>query len=620
MKDFKEKLKNLPLCPGVYLMKDYSGKIIYVGKSKALKNRVSQYFQSSKAHSQKTISMVGNIDDFDYIITDTESEALALECNLIKKYRPKYNILLKDDKQYPYIKITSYEDYPRIMITRRVLKDGSTYFGPYMSSYSIKNTLEAIKKIFMVRSCNLKLPLDIGKKRPCLYYHLKQCCAPCTGKVSKEEYNEIFSKISDVLKGNYKDVSDILTSEMNLASENLEFERAALLRDRINALKVLSSEQKISSVKDGNCDIIGIYTDLLESCIVVFYMRHGKIVGSEHFTFKNELNTPNQLLEEFVKQFYFTLDNIPSEVILSLEIDDAEGITEWLSEKTKHKVRFIVPKKGEKFNLLKMVEKNAEEVLKNENFIRNRDISKQNQTLSELKKFLKLDNIPYKIECYDISNISGTNNIGAQVVYINAVPKKKLYRLYNIKEIHGSNDYECMKQTLFRRISRAYEEEDKIKKSELKEENAKFYPLPDLILLDGGAGHVSVICELLDGLGEEIPVFGLVKDSKHKTRGIVGKDGELVINEKAELFKFLSGIQEEVHRYAIGHFRKKHEKNLVKSGLEEISGVGPSKRQKLLKYFISVKKIKTAPIEELEKVVDKKTALNIFNFYHNKQG
>lgn len=619
MPDFKEKLKNLPLCPGVYLMKNTDGEIIYVGKSKALKNRVSQYFQTSRNHSQKTVSMVSNIADFDYIITDTESEALALECNLIKKYKPKYNILLKDDKQYPYIKITSGEDFPRIFTTRRVIKDGSAYFGPYMSSYSIKNAVETIRKIFMVRSCNLNLPEDCGKKRPCLYYHIKQCCAPCTGKVSKEDYNEIFNNISDVLKGNYKKIDSMLTQKMKDASENMEFEKAAVLRDKIFALKELSTEQKISSSKDGNYDIIGIYTDLLESCIEVFYLRHGKVVGSEHFILKNDLNTPEQLIEEFVKQFYFTLDSIPGEIVLPFELDGGESISEWLSEKSGHKVKFIVPKRGDKLNLLKMVEKNAEEALKHENFIKNKDILKQNKTLSELKNLLDLPEIPFKIECYDISNISGTNNIGAGVVYLNAVPKKSLYRLYNIRDIEGANDYECMKQTIFRRISRAYDEEDLIKSGALKKENAKFFPLPDLIFLDGGKGHVSVVKEMLDGLGEEIPLFGLVKDSKHKTSGIVSETKEISLDKNSELFKFLSGIQEEVHRFAISHFRKKHEKTTIKSELENIHGIGPKKRADLLKHFVSINKIKKASIDELCVVLDRKTAEKVYDYFKNKE-
>ena len=588
MKDFKDKLKKIPLCPGVYIMKDKEDKIIYVGKSKALKNRVSQYFQSSKNHSPKTVSMVNNIADFDYILTDTESEALALECNLIKKYRPKYNILLKDDKQYPYIKITTNEDFPRIFITRKIEEDGSSYFGPYMSSYSIKTALDTIKKVFMVRSCNLNLPADIGKKRPCLYHHIKQCCAPCAGKVSKEEYREILNEVSNVLKGDYRNIDRDLNNKMKEAAENLEFEKAAILRDKISALKTLSVEQKISSTKYGNYDVLGLYTDLLESCIEIFYVRDGKVVMSEHFTLKNNLDSPNQLLEGFVKQFYFTQSIIPKEIIIPFELEDGEDISSWLSEKAGHKVKFIVPKKGDRFNLMKMVTKNAEESLKQENFIKNRDLSKQNHILDELVKLLDLPKIPHKIECYDISNISGNNNIGAQIVYNNAVPNKKLYRLYNIKDINSANDYECMKQTIFRRISNAYKEEDKINAGTLDKSNAKFYPLPDLIFLDGGVGHVSVVKEMFSGLGEDIPVFGLVKNDKHKTRGIVDENFEYKIDEKSDLFLFLTQMQEEVHRFAINHFRKKHEKSNIYSELENIKGVGPKKRVSLLKYFINI--------------------------------
>lgn len=615
MRDFKEKLKNLPLCPGVYLMKDEEDKIIYVGKSKALKNRVSQYFQASKNHSPKTLAMVSNVCDFEYIITDTESEALALECNLIKKHRPKYNILLKDDKQYPYIKITN-EDFPRIFITRRITKDGGRYFGPYMSSFSIKNALETIKKIFKVRSCSLNLPRDFEKKRPCLYYHIGQCCAPCTGKISKEDYNEIFDKISEVLKGNYKTVEKELSAKMLEASENLDFEKAAIYRDKINAVKTLSGEQKITSATGGNRDVIGIYTDLLESCIQVFYFRGGKGVGSEHFTLKNDLNTPNQLIEEFVKQFYFTASAIPPEIILPFEIEDNDGIENWLSEKAGHKVKFTVPQRGDKLNVLKMVNKNAEESLKLEFFAKDRDISHRNIVLSKLSKLLSLDKIPHKTEIYDISNISGAHSVGAQIVYIDAFPKKNLYRVYNIKDLSEPNDYESMKQTIFRRITEAYKEEDLIKEGRLEKEKAKFYPLPDLILLDGGAGHVSVVKEMLDGLGEEIPVFGLVKDDRHKTRGIIDEQTEYPVKSNSELFKFLSGMQEEVHRFAISRFRNKHEKASLSSELEKIKGVGPEKRKKLLNMFGDIKRIKKAEIFELSRAVDKKTAENIYNYFH----
>ena len=403
------------------------------------------------------------------------------------------------------------------------------------------------------------------------------------------------------------------------ASDDLNFEKAAALRDKINALKTLSSEQKITSTKGENRDVVGIYTDLLDSCIQVFYFRGGKGVGAEHFTLKNDLNTPNQLVEEFIKQFYFTASTIPPEIILPFEPEDKEDIENWLSEKAGHKVRFNVPQRGEKLHLLKMVNKNAEESLKLEFFVKNKDISHRNKILSELLKLLNLKKVPHKIESYDISNISGTNNIGAQIVYINAVPKKNLYRVYNIKNITTPNDYECMKQTLFRRISEAYKEEDLIKEGKLEKDKAKFYPLPDLILLDGGAGHVSVVKEMLDGLGEEIPVFGLVKDDRHKTRGIVDEKTEYPVETNSELFKFLSGMQEEVHRFAIGKFRKKHEKTSLASELEKIKGVGPEKRKKLLGYFSSINAIRKAGIFELSKAVDKKTAENIFNYYHGEK-
>lgn len=613
----KEKLKNLPVSPGVYLMKDKYGKVIYVGKSKVLKNRVSSYFINSKGHNVKTKKLVSNIFDFDYMITDSEVEALILECNLIKKYMPKYNILLKDDKQYPYIKITSKEDYPRIFITRKLVKDGSKYFGPYMSASNTKETLEVIKKVFKIRSCNKSLPRDIGKDRPCLYYHIGQCSAPCAGKISKEEYSEMFNQITDVLNGNYSVLTEALTDKMHNASENLEFEKAAGYRDRINHLKALDEKQKIISGNKDNRDIIGFYKEDDTACVQVFYMRGGKMLGSEHHIFENFDDSETELILSFVKQFYFNATNLPKEILLPIEIEDMEQIGSWLSEIKGSKVTISVPKRGDKAHSVVMVSRNAEESLKIYKFKRDKEQTDQNEILSSLMKLLGLKNVPHRIESYDISNISGSGSVGVCVVYNNAKPLKSAYRKFNIKTVEGANDYESMREVIYRRINEAYKEEDLIEAKELDSAKAKFLPLPDLILLDGGKGHVNFIRELFDTMGETIPVYGLVKDDKHRTRALTDSTDEFLIDSDSELFKFLTRVQDEVHRYAITAFRKKHVKSAVKSELDNIPGVGPKKRNTLLMYFSSVDRIKKATYKELCTVLDKRTASSVFNYFRD---
>lgn len=612
----KEKLKNLPLCPGVYIMRDKNGKVIYVGKSKLLKNRVSQYFMQSKNHTPKTVALVSNIVDFDYIVTDTEVEALVLECNLIKKYLPQYNILLKDGKQYPYIKITTQEEYPRIFMTRRVKKDGAKYFGPYMSAYMVKDTLETLKRIFKIRSCHKELPKDIGKSRPCLYYQIGQCSAPCDGRISKEEYREVFDQIQDVMNGKFASILQILEKKMFEASENLEFERAARYRDKIESLKIFGEKQKITSMKEKHVDIIGIIEDKDDFCIEVFYMRDGKVVGSEYFVFENTGEKIENVLEEFIKQFYFTVTNIPGEIHLSHHIEDEAGIENWLTEKNGHKVHISVPLKGEKAKMVQMVCKNAGESLYQHRFKRDRSEKKANLILMDLMHVLKLKKPPFRIESYDISNISGAQSVGVCVVYKNAKPSKKDYRKFNIKTVEGANDYESMREVIYRRIQKAYEEEEKIEKGELSRERAKFVELPDLILLDGGKGHVSIIRELFETMGEDIPVYGLVKNDKHQTRGLTDETIEYPLGR--ELFDFLTCMQDEVHRFAITTFRKKHESANLHSELESIEGIGPSKRMKLLASFSGIDRIRRATIAELSEVIDRKTAENVYWYYHEK--
>lgn len=612
----KQKLKNLPLCPGVYLMRDEEGKVIYVGKSKLLKNRVSQYFMHSKNHSPKTVAMVANIRDFDYMVTDTEVEALVLECNLIKKYRPKYNILLKDDKQYPYIKITVQEEFPRIYMTRKVVKDGARYFGPYMSSFMVKDTLETIKKIFKVRSCNKNLPRDIGKSRPCLYYHIKQCSAPCAGMVSREEYREVFDQIAAVLEGKYAYIIKNLSEKMYAASEALEFERAARYRDKIESLKILGDKQKMLSTKENNRDIIGIYQDERESCIQIFYMRDGKISGSEYFVFEQDENSRKELLSGFMKEYYFNATMIPQEILIPDTFEDVEEVQAWLTQKTGHKITLHHPQRGEKAALVDMVNKNAGESLEKYRFNRDRERLQTNEILAQLMKTLHLSAPPFRIECYDISNISGTQSVGACVVYRNAKESRKDYRRFRIKTVEGANDYESMREVIYRRFSRAYQETDAIAKNEMEEEKAKFLPLPDLILLDGGKGHVSAIKLLMETLGETVPVFGLVKDDKHRTRGLTDENEEFPLDKDGDLFKFLTCMQDEVHRFAITAFRKSHEDSALHSELEDIPGIGAAKRRDLLRTFITVERIKQAGFQELCDVVGKRAAQSIVDYFH----
>lgn len=617
MIDIKKKLSSLPMCPGVYIMKNSENKVIYVGKSKVLKNRVSQYFVNLSAHTPKTRAMVSQIYDFEYILTDTESEALALECNLIKKYRPKYNILLKDDKQYPYIKITANEDFPRLFVTRRVQKDGGLYFGPYMTTIALKEAVEELRKAFRIRSCKK----TIGKRieRPCLYYQIGQCSAPCAEKITKEEYGEAISQISVILNGKYENVITELQKKMQEASEKLEFEKAAQYRDKIKSITVLGENQKVSSSSDKNMDVIGVYKEGNNFCIQIFYYRNGNAVGSEYFTHTVEYGEKAEILENFVKQFYFTASKMPGEILLSDEIEDAETISQWLSDLCGHKVKITVPQRGKKTEIIRMVVKNAEESLYKHQLMLNKDREKQNRILSRLCEVLNLSKTPFKIESYDISNISGESSVGVQIVYENAVPKKSLYRKYNIKSVAGADDYESTREVIFRRINEAYKEEDLIKAGELAPERAKFLPLPDLILLDGGKGHVSAVRMLMDTLGEEIPVFGLVKDGSHRTSGVTDAKQVFPIDKKSELFRFLAGMQDEVHRFAITSWRKRHERKNVHSELEKIEGVGPTTRKNLLKAFSGINSIKNASVDELKKVVSEKVAKNIYEYF-NKTG
>ena len=605
---FKEKIRTLPPKPGVYIMLNEAKNIIYVGKAKNLKNRVTQYFQSGTSHTPKVSSMVSNVADFEYIITDTEFEALVLECNLIKKHRPKYNVLLKDDKNYPYIKVTVNEDYPRILLARKIENDGARYFGPFLNSSIVKETIDLAKKIFAIRSCKKVLPRDIGKTRPCLNFFINQCSAPCSGNISLEDYKNIFTDIISFLEGNHKEIIVRLTTQMNEASQRLEFERAAKLRDKITAISKLSEKQKIVSTTQGNQDVVAIVQENKTVCIQVFFIRSGKIIGRENYIVNNEQQSDKgQIITDFVKQYYGMATYIPKTILLQAEIEDSDLIEKWLSEKSGASIKIVVPQRGEKLGIVKMVEKNALEEIKLH--IMKNDIAKRklNDLMFELKDLLGLKSSPMRIEAYDISNISGTDSVGVCVVFENGVPKKSDYKKFNIRSVEGSNDYESMKEVIYRRISNGLEGEK------------GFTPLPDLILLDGGKGHVSSVSDIMEFFKLDIPFFGMVKDDKHKTRGLITGTEELDIKRQSTVFTFLTKIQDEVHRFAIDSHRRKHKKTIIASELENIDGVGEKKRAILLKHFKTIKAIKAAGLDELSSVkgIDRKTAERIMVYFNS---
>lgn len=605
---FKDKIKSLPTKPGVYLMLGEGENVIYVGKAKNLKNRVSQYFQSGSTHTPKVASMVSNVIDFEYIITDTEFEALVLECNLIKKYRPKYNVLLKDDKSYPYIKVTLNENYPRILLARKIENDGARYFGPFLNSYIVKETIDLAKKIFAIRSCKKVLPRDIGKTRPCLNFFINQCSAPCDNNISHEEYKSIFIDIISFLEGNHGEIIERLTTQMNEASQKLEFERAVKLRDKIISIRKLSEKQKIVSTVQGNQDVIALAQENKAVCIQVFFIRTGKIVGRENYFINIEQQSDkSQILTDFVKQYYGMATYIPKTILLQTEIEDVNLIEKWLSEKCGASIKIVVPQRGEKLGIVKMVEKNALEEIKLH--IMKNDVAKRKMTdlMFELKETLGLKTSPMRIEAYDISNISGMDSVGVCVVFENGVPKKSDYKKFNIRSVEGANDYESMKETVYRRISNGINNEK------------GFTPLPDLILLDGGKGHVSSVAPVVDFFKLDIPLFGMVKDDKHRTRGLTTGCHDLSIKRQSSLFNFLTKIQDEVHRFAIDSHRKKHKKSSIASELENINGIGEKKRIILLKHFKTIKAIKEASFEELNSVkgIDKKVAEKIIQYFNN---
>lgn len=618
MFDFQHQLKILPDKPGVYIMKNSLGEVIYVGKAKVLKNRVRQYFQNSKNHSEKVRAMVKNIAEFEYIVTDSEMEALILECNLIKKYSPRYNIALKDDKFYPFIKITTNEDFPRVYVTRNFAKDGNRYFGPYTNGTAVYEVMGLIKKLFPLRTCKKAIVEGGEPTRACLNYHINLCKAPCAGYISKAEYWEMIDEIINILNGTDTSIIKKLKLEMEKAAEELEFEKAAKIRDRILAIELISEKQKMFTVKEGDEDFIDLYTDEKDGCAQVFFVREGKVTGREHFMIENIGDDPvKEVISSFIASFYGGTAQIPKTIYVPEEIEDQELIEKFLTEKRGSKVWIKVPKKGDKKNLLDMVRNNAKIMLDQfkEKMVEEKELNKS--ALTELADVLGLDSLPARIEAYDISNIQGVDSVGTMVVFENGKAKNSDYRRFKIKSVKGPNDYESMREILSRRFSHGLEEVNKIKERNLEYSKGKFCIFPDLIMMDGGKGQVNIALEVLKDFGIEIPVCGLVKDHKHRTRGIIFNNEEILIRRGSGLMNLITRVQDEVHRYAITYHRSLRDKRTLHSILEDIPRIGEKRRKNLLMKFGSIDNIKKASMEELLDTpgIDKGAAESIKQYF-----
>lgn len=618
MFDFEYHIKNLTDKPGVYLMKNSLGEVIYVGKAKVLKNRVKSYFQKSKNHSEKVKVMVKNIAEFEYIVTDSEMEALILECNLIKKYSPKYNILLKDDKFYPFIKITVNDDYPRVFVTRRFAKDGSKYFGPYTNGSAVYETLDLIYKIFPLRNCKLVIKENGEKVRPCLNYHIKKCLGPCGGHISKEEYGKMINDIIDILSGKETYITKMLKSDMEKAAEELEFEKAASLRDKILSINAIAEKQKIFKTMEGDEDFINIEQDEKDSCIQVFFSRDGKVIGREHFIFENTANESiGEIIEDFIGSFYGGTAKIPKTIYVP-QIDNFDLMEEYLTIKRGAKVWIKVPQKGQKKEMLEMVKNNARITLEKfkDKYLKDKEINRI--SLLELQDLLELEECPQRIEAYDISNIQGVDSVGTMIVFEEGRAKNSDYRRFKIKTVKGANDYDSMREILTRRFNNGLDEIRAIQQRDLKLSAGKFSTFPDLIMMDGGKGQVNVALEVLQSLNIDIPVCGLVKDDKHQTRGIIYNNNELIINKSSNLMQLIRRIQDEVHRFAITYHRSLRDKRTLHSVLDDIPYVGEKRRRALLMKFGSVDNIKKASMQELLETqsIDKKSAESIYNYFN----
>lgn len=618
MFDLGEQLKALPDKPGVYIMKDKNGEIIYIGKAVSLKNRVRQYFQNSRGHSPKVRAMVDNIEEFEYIITDSELEALILECNLIKKHKPKYNILLKDDKHYPYIKVTMGEDYPRVIMTRRIDKDKARYFGPYSGAHAVRETIEIIKKLFPVRTCKKAIGRGV-KDRPCLNHYIGRCVAPCQGDVNKDEYRNMMKEICLFLSGKQDELIKELGEKMSEAAEKMEFERAADLRDKINAIKQIQERQKVLSSAMGDEDVVAFAQSEDKTCIQVFFIRAGKLIGREHFILTDmDYMTAKEILTGFVKQFYSGTVFIPKEILLQEEIDEVNIIESWLTGKRGSKVYIRIPQKGEKKELVDMAAKNAWLTLQNfsEKMIREKQMSEG--AIEELSDILGLDMIPRRIEAFDISNIQGTDPVGSMVVFIDGKQSNREYRRFKIKTVTGPDDYASMSEIIERRFIHGLEEIGRIKQQGFNDDLNKFSYFPDIVLIDGGEGQVNSALEVMKELNIDIPVCGMVKDDRHRTRGLIYNGREIPMLHNSEAFKLIARIQDEAHRFAINYHRSLRGKELTTSLLDEVKGIGNVRKKSLLRHFGSIDKIKTATLEELQQApgMNARSAEAVYQFFH----
>ncbi len=609
MDKVQEKLKLLPDKPGVYLMKNENGDIIYVGKAKVLKNRVRQYFMNSKAHNNKTLKMVSHIRDISWIVTDSEVEALMLECNLIKKYRPRYNILLKDDKTFPYIKLTVGEDYPKILFTRRIDDKNAKYYGPFVSAFAVKNTIDLLTKTFLIRSCNRNLPKDIGKERECLNYHIGQCSGPCMGHISREAYLESFRDVIDFLEGRSDHILKKLGAEMMACSERLEFERAAALRDSIGHLKSILEKQKISAPKDADYDIIGISHDGKSTCFTLLFLRGGKLLGSRNLFVPDEEGTED-VLGDFLKQFYDEPERMPKEILLPYPPEDMALLGQYFSRQKGQNVYLSVPQRGKKKELVALAAKNAAEA------VHRHSGNSKLPLLEQLKELLSLPKLPRRVEIYDISNTAGADVVGFMTVFEDGMPRRKEYRKFRIKYVEGQDDYESMKEVIYRRLVRYLEEKELLESGQAERSKLKFIDLPDLIFVDGGATHVAVAREALALAGLEVPIFGLVKDNRHRTRDITSKEQEFHVSELPQVFHLVSAMQEETHNHAVRYHHLVRTKNTTKSELMQIRGVGPKSRESLLKAFGSLTAIREASVAELSGCVPRQVAESIYDHYH----
>lgn len=618
MFDIEEELKKLPARPGVYIMHDEKDAIIYVGKAISLKNRVRQYFQASCNRGVKIDKMVTHIQRFEYIVTDSELEALILECNLIKEHRPKYNTMLMDDKAYPYIKVTLGETYPRVLFSHKMTKDKSKYFGPYTSYGAVKDTLELIRKIYKTRTCNRNLPKDQGKERPCLNYHINQCLGPCQGYVSPEEYNNQIEQAMDLLNGNYSEVIDMLKEKMFAYSEELEFEKAGEVRELIQSVKKIAEKQKITHSDGEDKDILAMAREREDAVVQVFFIRNGKLIGRDHFFLSIDRDEEDDtIISDFIKQFYSGTPFVPKEIMLQLNLEDRSLLEEWLTTKRGSKVSLTYPQKGQKEKLVELAADNAKMVLTKD---KERIKREEGRTIGAIKELSSLIGIPFatRIEAFDISNISGTNSVGSMIVFEKGKPLKNDYRKFKIKSVIGPNDYASMEEVLTRRFEHGLRE---LEETHEKGLDSSFTKFPDLIMMDGGRGQVNIALKVLEKLGLDIPVCGMVKDDNHNTRGLYYNNKEIDIDIHSEGFKLITRMQDEAHRFAIEFHRSLRSKGAVHSILDDIEGIGPARRKALLRTFTSVEGIRDASLEELSKVdtMNENVAKKVYDFFHENE-